>query len=252
MSIYTGVSDTAKKATAIYAGVNGTARKIVLAYAGDENGVARLVYSSGILPSGYQQVEWLESSGTQYINTGVYFSANNIAFEVKFVVLDHTYTTDKHIMGMNHNGTKKRMLVYLPAASAQKGRIYSLLGNGAYLDSPDDSEIHTFKLDLADLKVYKDGVSKSSTNGSAYSRFTDTSAYWIGIFSSNQKLSNDGFTGRIFSAKIWQAGELIHDYYPCYRRYDREPGLYDIITDTFLPNAGTGTFGIGNKYEQIL
>lgn len=50
MSIYTGVNGTAKKATAIYAGVNGTARKVISAYAGDENGVAKLVYTTYNVP----------------------------------------------------------------------------------------------------------------------------------------------------------------------------------------------------------
>jgi hypothetical protein len=38
---------------------------------------------------------------------------------------------------------------------------------------------------------------------------------------------------------------LIHHYYPCYRISDDEPGIYDVITDTFLTNIGTGDLIIG-------
>lgn len=44
MTVYAGVSNTARQAEGIYVGVNNVARKVKRAYVGDENNVARLVY----------------------------------------------------------------------------------------------------------------------------------------------------------------------------------------------------------------
>ena len=38
--------------------------------------------------------------------------------------------------------------------------------------------------------------------------------------------------------------ELMH-LYPCYRKADNVAGMYDIVNNTFLTNAGTGSFILG-------
>ena len=36
------------------------------------------------LPSGYQRVEWLQATGTQYINTGLMIGANDVEYNLKW------------------------------------------------------------------------------------------------------------------------------------------------------------------------
>ena len=36
------------------------------------------------LPSGYQRVEWLQATGTQYINTGLRIGANDVEYALKW------------------------------------------------------------------------------------------------------------------------------------------------------------------------
>lgn len=52
----------------------------------------------------------------------------------------------------------------------------------------------------------------------------------------------------------------LHHYIPCYRKSDNVIGLYDIITDEFKTNAGTGSFtkgsntdvhGLPNEYQEV-
>lgn len=256
MSIYTGVNGTAKKATAIYAGVNSTARKIVRAYAG-VNGVAQLVYSSGILPSGYQQVEYIEGTGTQFIDSRLTLSVNNYAIEIDFWLQSKIYSgSDGFIFGCYGGSDARLNYVIKLNSGGNKQKLQAGLGQGLTMFSgtADTSNRHTYKVDMKNLKVYYDNASISKTSSGSYSRGTNASAK-IGIMCGGNSTGgwySDCTKGKLYNCKIWQNDELIRDYYPCYRKTDNEPGLYDIITDTFLPNAGTGTFGVGGKYEQIL
>jgi hypothetical protein len=56
---------------------------------------------------------------------------------------------------------------------------------------------------------------------------------------------------KFYELKIYEGSSisnltLIHHYYPCYRMSDDVPGIYDVVTDTFLTNVGTGDLIIGS------
>ena len=53
----------------------------------------------------------------------------------------------------------------------------------------------------------------------------------------------------IYGVRISQGEEIIRDYVPCYRKSDGVIGLYDKCNNTFLENAGEGTFTVGNEIE---
>lgn len=253
MAIHGGIDNIAENLRP-YAGVAGTAHEIVRAYAG-VNGVARLVYSKAILPPAYQQVEYIEGTGTQYINTGVYLSVNSLAMECDIQLTTNSYagSTSAYLFG-GYGGSSARFFVLCYASGGSNPKRLSLAcGSGYRVESSNaDTNRHVFKIDMANTKVYKDGTSVSTTSGS-WSKGTNAST-WLGVLNggSSSGAANACVQAKCYGAKMWQNDELIHDYYPCYRKSDDEPGLYDIVTDTFLTNAGTGTFGVGPKYEQQL
>lgn len=243
MSIYTGVGDIAKRVTAIYAGVNGTARKIVRAYAGDENGVAQLVYSSGNLPSGYQQVEYIESTGTQYIDTGL--KANqNTGFSITVLTKNNLSSSDYGCLFGARSSTNKNEYQLTTYVGSSGGTFRK------YTTSYSASMAKNVKLTCSATRN-----KYTNRNGEAVS--INTTTYSTPVSVTVFALNNNGSIiqygkHQLFSLKFTDNGTIIRDYYPCYRKSDNEPGLYDIITDTFLTNTGTGTFGVGGKYEQIL
>ena len=70
-----------------------------------ENGKEYLIYSDGNieikkgkLPLEYQELEYIESTGTQYIDTGV-ISANNLKIEAEFSITDLS-ASDNYIVGI--------------------------------------------------------------------------------------------------------------------------------------------------------
>ena len=69
---------------------------------------------------------------------------------------------------------------------------------------------------------------------------------YIGVYKLNTYL----FYGRIYSLQITDSTNTKkHDYIPCYRRADNEAGFYDIVTDTFYPNAASdgSSWSVGNS-----
>ena len=77
--VYVGIGDVARNVKAIYVGVNGVARRIVKGYVG-VNGVARQFYE--VLS--YTPLNYIESTGTQWISTGVSYNYNKTEFILDF------------------------------------------------------------------------------------------------------------------------------------------------------------------------
>ena len=42
--------------------------------------------------------------------------------------------------------------------------------------------------------------------------------------------------------KIWNNDSLVRDFVPCYRKSDSVIGLYDLVSQTFFINQGSGSF----------
>ena len=40
-------------------------------------------------------------------------------------------------------------------------------------------------------------------------------------------------------------GFLIYDFIPCYRKSDNVAGMYDLVSEQFFTNVGTGEFIVG-------
>jgi hypothetical protein len=66
------------------------------------------------------------------------------------------------------------------------------------------------------------------------------------MFGRNQNGTfNKGVKLKLHYFRIYQNDTLIYDFVPCYRRSDSVAGMYNVVTDTFYTNAGSGTFIVG-------
>lgn len=240
-----GGDGTAHQVEAIHHGnQSNVSEAVIRAYVGDSNGIARQLFPETYLPVGYTQVEYIEGTGTQYINTGVSQNNTNTALEMTVAVTSNTYSDPAYIGG--HYTTGKRFYIQL-----LNKKIYLGLGAGYWQNSADtDTSKHTYKIDMYNLRVYMDGVSKSANSGS-FSKTANNVNIWL-LRGSMASGSNPIVKGKIYSAKIWISDVLEHDYYPCIRNSDSKPGLYDIVGNSFLTNAGSDEFLYGSKHEEKL
>lgn len=196
------------------------------------------------LPTEYQRVSYLESTGTQYINTG-YLPTIYDSIETKFSTKESTSDT---ILYGSRNGsnnydftiwintsTNKGIAVHYPITSSSK-RDTSWFYRNNIIDNP------------VVLKITPDNC---YVNNEIKYSFTDTRTEYTGgyeayMFGRNQ---SNGIEARgkfkIYYFKIWTNNILTHSFIPCYRKSDNVAGMYDIVTKTFFINSGTGDFTIG-------
>ena len=187
----------------------------------------------GGLPSAYQLVEWIgKSSAGPFINTNIVLPS---VVEVRCGVSSNTTGW------LNVYGTTNSEFVLQP------GRNGPTLW-GSYGDETGQSSTVNIKNTIHDVVHNADGVWVDGVNAF---NFTDASAIsstkhilLFGKYSGNNAVSG-GADGKCSYFKVLSNGNLLCDLVPCYRKSDGEIGMYDLVSKTFLTNAGTGTFTKG-------
>lgn len=199
------------------------------------------------IPSEYQEVEYLESTGTQYIDLPFGFLDTD---EVEIVGSINTgQPSDKYMVCSivwNNNNNRFAML----------GQYYGnfTFGLGAMNTvarlSPrytNDGKIYKWTYDNRIFNVYDgDSVLTSGDSSSAtFSEETKALRLFYG-YSGTTK-------GKIAYYHHKKANGTEVNLIPCYRKSDNEPGMYDTVSKQFYTNSGTGAFLKGNDvtYDNI-
>ena len=176
------------------------------------------------LPAGYTKLAYIQSSGTQYINTG--FSPNQ----------DTRVDID---VSHNHASGSYEMF---GADVSWTGNGYSVLATNCHYGTQTtsittfgDGARHTVSLNKNVLSV--DGTVKWTATYSAFSV-----GHPIAICALNRAGSvAEHSTQNVYSCQIYDNDTLVRDYVPCVNA-SGEAGLYDLVGKQFYGNAGTGTF----------
>lgn len=182
------------------------------------------------LPDEYQEVEYIQSGGTQYIDTGI-----NPKIKPRLVVnmmllnsADKDYWGNKAIDGSSYFANfAGGILMYY-----RYGKITSInTGVGAPFN-----EFHEW--DVSDT-IYLDKVKLYTTNNVYTYNANQSNIY---LFKSARSYGN--FRASYFI--LYDGDEKVREYYPCYRKSDNAIGLFDKVSNTFFPNLGSDIFLKGN------
>lgn len=166
------------------------------------------------LPETYDELEWLQSSGTQYINTGVIYSSQ-ISAEVDFKFINPIANTEQEVLAAYESSTDRMQ------CGKTNTDVFNDQGGFGY-----DSSLLTDR-------VLAKGVGKG--NGTLP----------LFLFAQNETSSAPVHitgTKRVYSCKIKQNNSWVRYFVPAKRKSDNVLGMYDIINGTFYTNAGSGTF----------
>lgn len=190
-----------------------------------------------ILPSEYQQVEYIECTGTQYIDTGI-IPKDNIGIKISGSPTGGS--GDRIIIGSSDGN---RFFIYLPTGTnsrfgigwnTNKTYIYIINTNTKYnifLNFKNDRKviINDTEIDnnLSNLIGNNKNLYLGCNNGA-----NGIGGYYIGL---------------IYSLQISENANIVRNLIPCYRKSDDVIGMYDLVTNTFFTNQGTGTFNKGNN-----
>ena len=196
---------------------------------------------AGTLPSGYVELEYIESSGTQYINTEIVpKSTTRIVSDFSFVELPSGSLAASGWV----NGGGKQFWFGVGSDGNFKA---SVSGNAT--SSPAgvaaDTGRHSFDISTSTLEF--DGT-EFANQGSA---FTDEASgntlylfaghvTWSPYVAYQTKM-------RLYSCQIYDGASLVRDFVPVRRVSDSTLGLYDCVAGSFFANAGSGSFSAGSE-----
>lgn len=176
------------------------------------------------LPASYTRLSYIESSGTQYIDTG--FVPN----QDTRVACEFEYTTAGYVFGAenayrsNSFDFYTRLAVYNATST-----VFTALSTSA-----------KHSVDFNKNVVSVDGSTKVTFTYASFS-----SGLPLFLFAVNSGGNGiEGIIGKIYSCQIYNNGTMVRDYVPC-RKNDGVVGMYDFITNKFYKNAGTGSFVAG-------
>ena len=182
---------------------------------------------SGPLPAGWTECEYLESTGTQYINTGFAPTLYTTDIEVDCMSL----AANNRMWGCSENISSTTM----------RYREYFTSGGIAYMGAQAPISLGHVISNRAVVAVSSkvwttDGVAKGIYTG-ADATFTKT----IHLFAETDGATVQNGRSRVYSAKIWSSGVPVRDYLPALDG-DGVPCMFDTVTQVPFYNAGTGDF----------
>ena len=189
------------------------------------------------LPRGYTQLEYIESNGTQYIDTRLKLTGYTLEATVMQTVLNTNIMlmTSQSNAGYQFVGVNGQQ--WLLGAGRLNAGLGSMSVNTKYF--VEASTIYTNPY----LRV--DGVAKGSPSGA--NTYPDL-YLWIFILNENGNPSQDGSMRLYDVMRVWSdvnKTNLAAEYYPVRRNSDGVLGLYDTVSNTFFTNSGTGSFIAG-------
>ena len=196
--------------------------------------------SGGGLPDGYTAVNYLQSSGEQWIEMGVAPNQNTKAvLKIKINVIGNSGET---LIGSRTDvNSNDQFFTYLDDYGGGRflfrmdGQTQAISWKGLTTD-----KIYIVTLSGTEMKAELEDGTAVFSKTFAVSDFT--SAVTMALFKS--KPFNNGFWGRIYSCKHYNGDELIQDFVPC---LDTEgvPCMFDLVSRKPFYNAGTGSFTWG-------
>ena len=197
--------------------------------------VTPVLKGSSRVPAGYTEVEWIQSSGTQYIDSGVTETSDmavSCHFDVDTVASDYLFGSQQNSANLSYNGIfKNNMLEYN----------YSEIGFTAANSIELAEEVTGSTNNIA-----INGVSHTLSTGTPQ----NVSMLIFGIRRNTGAMRPYGGKAKLRYFKIKKGSNTVRNFVPC-KNPDGAVGLYDLIGGEFYGNSGTGAFTAGADIGKI-
>ena len=191
------------------------------------------------LPEGYTAVNYLQSSGTQWINTEITPSQDTKVI-IKFMINDWGYSS---LIGSRTNSdSNDQFTTYLDSSS--NGRFLFRMDGMSSGITYYGIKLHTvYTAELSGTKMefmLEDGTI-SFTSGVTISDFSSTVPM---LLFKAKNISGSGAYAKVYSCKIYSQDNLVRDFQPC---LDTEgvPCMFDFVSRKSFYNVNAGSFTWG-------
>lgn len=178
------------------------------------------------LPSGYTRLEYIESTGTQYIDTG--FKPD----QGSRCVVDFTPSANGFMAACETGWAVNSFDIHSYAAAY--GTQYDFFGADGKLGQRRTADLNG--------NFFADTLGKSKTFTSA----TFSSGLNLWLFTSNRNgKATESVSAMLYSCQIYSGTLMQRNYVPARRDSDGAVGMYDTVSGQFFGNSGTGAFKAG-------
>lgn len=203
-----------------------------------------------VLPSGYTRYDYLQCDANAYIDTGI-TAKSPISMWAKIV---HTTTLGDYVMvGARKDNGNTRLFLIAPNNSSIN------VGYGSYKGT---SVNNTIAFSEHTPIVVRSSLSSGFQLLNVVATITPNEGMWLGsdsfdidtgkniyLFCANYSSPSHVPSGdRIYEIRLYNDanfGNLVFHGIPC-TNGSSIAGLYDLVSETFFSNAGSGTFTVGN------
>lgn len=190
------------------------------------------------LPEGYTEVEYIKSSGSQYIDTG--FVPNQDTRVVCDAVFSPEGTSSQYFFGVRVSSTSRQFGLRGTSSGYQ-----IKYGN---VDGGTTSGVEAGRI-LIDFNKNKLSVGSLSLSND-YATFTCPGNMYL-FAANNNGAVYANCTATVYSMQIYDNGVLVRDFIPC-KNASGVAGLYDVVGGKFYGNAGSGSFAAGDEVVPIV
>ena len=203
--------------------------------------------SGAILPDTYEELEYIQSDGACYIDTGI-ISNGTDTIEQKFQKLGTSTTTCSWFGSMQGNNLLRFSIGSFYNSSVSKS-VFMGGYNFTQLIGDMDTNAHVVKFYCVDNTYYDEFDGLLATYQPIKEGSNPTINSWLfarhGADGVDTFYDNEGT--KIFYHKQKRFnGTAILDLVPARRIADGELGFYNLVNNTFLTNSGSGTLTGGN------
>lgn len=210
---------------------------------------------SSLLPSNYQAVEYISKSETTQracmIDTGLYPAAP-IRYEMDITWDAPALSGSSFFAAGYYSTATSGSLYYSPLTVASSSNKLGMGYNGVWhtcntVWNPGDR--HTI------ISILKNGQQTLEMDGAVI--YSDTASFtpptvditiplFVYQYQTN-RLEGYGWSGKIYSIKIYGEQGMLRNYIPCIRKEDNVVGLYDSVQNQFYTTTSTVQFTGGEE-----
>lgn len=190
--------------------------------------------NSSDLPSEYIKLNYIQSTGGQYIDTE-FIPDNNTSVEIQFLFNVVRDGHNRGVFGTRAGATSKSFCLI----ASNMAQLYT--GYGTTNTNPNR---YFEKSTMYVVKKQKNITIMDDEIITTASVQTFTCPYALVLFSVRNASTTPSFysTMSLYYCKIWDGDTLVRDFIPCRRISDSVVGLYDKVNGVFYENKGTGEF----------
>ena len=197
-----------------------------------------------ILPKGYKRLPYLETTGTQYIDTEQQLSSS-VEIRVSFFPV---FTGNSHVLfGIRRNDIATNRGTYVQIMSTA-GQIVAWRHDNRMQINGVKMNRHT--LEMSGMKLTLDGIVKSSYTDTSWA-YEQSCCLGSAILHTGEIQSSLAFVGKIYDFSLSENGRTKQNLIPALDETDT-PCMFDTVSNKAFYNDGTGDFLYPGASSQVV